>query len=79
MLGKYTLLELDHSANNTNRDNSDENQPEIQVQESNLLDIVQDLIRLICDVNMIKLSLQKQGCDVNKMPLGNISQIMVKV
>mmetsp|Transcript_12278 Transcript_12278/g.19337 ORF Transcript_12278/g.19337 Transcript_12278/m.19337 type:complete len:425 (+) Transcript_12278:36-1310(+) len=78
--GKYTLVEMDYGASKDSGGGApkdDEDEDEDEYEESKLTPEVQSLVQLICDVNMIRASLLKQGCDLEKMPLGKISKNMV--
>ena len=82
--GKYTLVEMDYSEKTSNNKGtaatgaSSDDDDEEEVAASTLSTEIQALIQLICDVRMITASLARQGCDVAKMPLGQISQNMVR-
>jgi poly [ADP-ribose] polymerase len=75
--GKYTLIERDYS------DQTDEKACEQPEQEkllppSQLSPSVQELIKLLCDIRMMKKSMMEVGFDADKMPLGKISKEQVK-
>eukprot|EP00286_Rhodomonas_abbreviata_P026315 CAMPEP_0181301288 /NCGR_PEP_ID=MMETSP1101-20121128/7341_1 /TAXON_ID=46948 /ORGANISM="Rhodomonas abbreviata, Strain Caron Lab Isolate" /LENGTH=743 /DNA_ID=CAMNT_0023406577 /DNA_START=60 /DNA_END=2291 /DNA_ORIENTATION=- len=85
--GKYTLVEMDYGGKSTGNgagagaggaDDGDADEGSEKVADSALSEEVQALVQLICDVRMITSSLAQQGCDVAKMPLGKISQNMVR-
>lgn len=65
--GKYTLIQRDFGI-------SEIKQPVLEVTETKLDSKVADLIKLICDVGMMKSAMIQIGYDADKMPLGKLSK-----
>jgi len=78
--GKYTLLERDYSGDDdaAAADDDSGDKPAADVPESKLDSRVQDLIKLICDLSMMKQQMIEVGYDANKLPLGKLSKEHVK-
>jgi poly [ADP-ribose] polymerase len=70
--GKYTLLERDYGVSDSKIS------PEVKIAESKLDTKVADLVKLVCDTNMMKSAMMKIGYDANKMPLGKLSSTHIK-
>jgi poly [ADP-ribose] polymerase len=78
--GKYTLLERDYSnKDDTSADLAAENDSgAAEKAESKLDRRVQELIQLICNVQMMKDQMTEVGYDIKKMPLGSLSKEQIK-
>lgn len=84
--GKYTLLERDYSIDDDNNGNNtgsashgdDDSKEEVDIPPSKLDTRIQDLIRLICDLDMMKQQMIEIGYDANKLPLGKLSKEHIK-
>jgi len=69
--GKYAFIEMDYEVPDATVAKNTDYEP------CKLPSEVQSLIKLICDVDMMKKSLIEVGYDAKKMPLGKISPAMV--
>lgn len=72
--GKYHLIERDYGVDD---DEEMQQAMEAVVPESKLPKQVQDFVKLICDVDMMKKQMVEVGYDAKKMPLGKISKKMI--
>ncbi|KAF4674396.1 Poly [ADP-ribose] polymerase 2 [Perkinsus chesapeaki] len=77
---KYTYVEQDFSGGPQEEPpkKGDEAKPEIKVEDTKLDEQVYELIRMICDRQLMVDHMKASGVDVNKMPLGKISEDMIK-
>lgn len=83
--GKYTLLQRDYSADDDEADAGDDEeeangngQDKKSQAESKLDPRVQELVKLICDLKMMKQAMLEVGYDANKLPLGKLSKDHIK-
>ncbi|KAJ3292161.1 Poly [ADP-ribose] polymerase 2 [Borealophlyctis nickersoniae] len=76
--GKYFLLERDFSADNDDDDDDETNEKEAKearkVPESKLEKPVQDLVKMIFNIDMMTKQMVEIGYDAKKMPLGKLSK-----
>lgn len=78
--GKYTLLQRDYSADDDDMPDAEDEakQAEKEQKESKLDTRVQELVKLICDLKMMKEAMLEVGYDANKLPLGKLSKDHIK-
>jgi len=85
--GKYDLVHMDHNQEEVDnlvkkeeeKDKGEENgQKEEKVPDSKLEERVQELIKLICDVETMEQTMIEMQYDTKKMPLGKITQQQIK-
>lgn len=78
--GKYTLLQRDYSADDDDMPDAEAEaeQAEKEQKESKLDARVQELVKLICDLKMMKEAMLEVGYDANKLPLGKLSKDHIK-
>ncbi|KAL2611322.1 hypothetical protein R1flu_023014 [Riccia fluitans] len=72
--GKYTWLEMDYEDENAKQDQPDDVIPKKPRGPSKLKPEVEKLIKLICNINMMKQQMTEIGYDAKKMPLGKLSK-----
>ncbi|TYZ66034.1 hypothetical protein PybrP1_011330 [[Pythium] brassicae (nom. inval.)] len=82
--GKYVLVELDDR--DPEADADDDDNPEIdasagaepkEVVPSSLPDAVQDVMKLICDADLIAQEMEKLKIDLKRLPLGRLSKAQI--
>jgi len=78
--GKYRLIVMnydDANAGKSTKKNKNKKK-KVDIPESKLSKPVQELVSLICNVNMMKQQMVEIGYDAKKMPLGRLSQEMIR-
>jgi poly [ADP-ribose] polymerase len=79
--GKYTLLQRDYSADDDDdaaMPDASPDAPAAATPKSKLDQRVHDLVKLICDLKMMKDAMLEVGYDANKLPLGKLSKKHIK-
>eukprot|EP00736_Rhodelphis_marinus_P007745 Rmarinus@m.20712 len=79
--GKYTLIEQDHTAPEDDEEETERRKTNVAAKAkipSKLPPKVQNLIKLIFDMNMMEATLSAMEYDVKKMPLGKLGQNTIR-
>ncbi|KAL3682511.1 hypothetical protein R1sor_000533 [Riccia sorocarpa] len=72
--GKYTWLEMDYEGGEDEEEKPVNDEPKKPREPSKLKPEVEKLIKLICNINMMKQQMAEIGYDATKMPLGKLSK-----
>ncbi|KAF4667304.1 Poly [ADP-ribose] polymerase 2 [Perkinsus olseni] len=77
---KYTYVEQDFTGGPVEEQvkEKDEVKPEVKVEDTKLDQQLYEVIKMICDRQLMVDHMKASGVDVNKMPLGKISEDMIK-
>ncbi|EGC36876.1 hypothetical protein DICPUDRAFT_150569 [Dictyostelium purpureum] len=75
--GKYDLIELDYSIDDKSEQTKSKPKAATHKKECTLDERVQDLIKLIFDVKMMKRTMAEAKVDLKKMPLGKLSKTQI--